>query len=190
MPEFTTNQLVVLALVLILGWFLGLYTLAGGRQWRKAFEGERVARMAADAENDRLRVKLTELEGERESRIALEAERDGHLARATASNSRIAELEKDRPFINTDTAGSIAAAASGKRDDLSRIFGIGRSGEIKLNELGVYSYATLIALSPSDEAALEGRMGLAPASIADERWREQAEMLHSGKFDDHARLFA
>lgn len=190
MPEFSTNQWVVLALVLILGWFLGLFTMAGGRKWKKAFEQERTARIAADAEVDRLGSRVTELEGERERRIALEQERDGHLARATAANSRIAELEQRSAFVNPDTSGSIAAAASGKRDDLSLIFGVGRSGEIKLNELGIHRFADIIAMSLSDEAALEGRMGLAPGTIADERWRDQAEMLRKGKFDDHARMFA
>ena len=190
MPEFNTNQWIVLALVLILGWFLGLFTLAGGRKWRKAFEIERNARIAADAENERLSAQITDLESERERRIALEQERDGHLARATASNERIVELEKHRPAINPDTSGSIAAAASGGRDDLSPILGVGRSGEIKLNELGIHRFKDIITMSLNEEAALEGRMGLAPGSIAEERWRDQAEMLRKGKFDDHAKMFA
>lgn len=190
MPIFTTNQWVVLALVLVLGWFLGMLMFAGGRKWRKAFEAERQARIAADTENDRLAQNITELEGERERRIALEEERDAHLARADAANNRIAELEKRSAFVNPDTAGSIAAAASGNRDDLSLIFGVGRAGEIKLNELGIHRFADIITLSLADEAALEGRMGLAPGTIADERWRDQAEMLRKGKYDDHARMFA
>lgn len=190
MPEFNTNQWIVLALVLVLGWFLGLFTMAGGRKWKKAFEVERDARIAANAENDRLAAQVAELEGERERRIALEQERDGHLARATASNERIVELEKHRPSINPDTRGAIAAAASGGRDDLSLIFGVGRSGEIKLNELGIHRFKDIITLSLNEEAALEGRMGLAPGMIAEERWRDQAEMLRKGKFDEHARMFA
>ena len=190
MPEFNTNQWIVLALVLMLGWFLGLFTLAGGRKWKKAFEHERAARIAADNEVDRLGAQIVELEGERDRRIELETERDGHVARANAANSRIAELEQDRSFVNPDTAGSIAAAASGKRDDLALIFGVGRGGEIKLNELGVYRFADIISMSLTDEATLEGRMGLAPGTIADERWRDQADMLRKGKFDDHARMFA
>ncbi|MET0374099.1 MAG: hypothetical protein ABW128_07565 [Rhizorhabdus sp.] len=190
MPDFTTNQWVILALVLILGWFLGLYTLSGGRKWRKGYEQERAARIAVETERDRLTTKLAELEGERDRRIALEQERDSHVARAAAANDRIAQLEKNRAPSYGDTAGSIAAAASGQRDDLALIFGVGRGGEIKLNELGIHRYAEIIGLSKSDEAALEGRMGIAPGTIEDERWREQAEMLRKGKFDDHARMFA
>lgn len=190
MPDFTTNQWVVLALVLILGWFLGLFTLSGGRKWRKGYERERAARIAADAECDRLSARLADLEGERDRRVALEQERENHIARAAAANDRIAQLEKDRAPGFAGTAGSIAAAASGQRDDLALIFGIGRGGEIKLNELGIHRYAEIIALSRTEEAALEGRMGIAPGTIEDERWREQAEMLRKGKFDEHARMFA
>lgn len=190
MPAFTTNQWVILALVFVLGWLLGLFTLAGGRKWRKGFEQERAARIAADAEVDRLSAKLVELEGERDRRVELEREREHHVARAAAANERIAQLEKGRAAVNPDTAGSIAAAASGKRDDLARIYGIGRGGEIRLNELGIFRYADIMALSASDEAELEGRMGLIPGAIADQRWREQAEMLRRGDFDEHARLFA
>jgi predicted flap endonuclease-1-like 5' DNA nuclease len=190
MPAFTTNQWIILALVLVLGWFLGLLTLSGGRKWKKAFHQERAARITADNEVDRLSIRLTELEGERDRRIALEKERDDHLARSMAANERIAELESRRSTINPDTAGTIADAASGKRDDLSRIFGIGRGGEMRLNELGIHRYSEISALSPSDEAALEGRMGLASGTIAEQRWREQAEMLRQGFIDEHARRFA
>jgi len=190
MFDFSTNQWAIIALIFILGWLLGLYTLSGGRKWKQGFEQERALRIRADEENSRLTARLVELEGEHDRRLELEREREHHLARSAAANERIAELEKHRPAINADTAGSIAAAASGKRDDLARIFGIGRGGEIKLNELGIHRYADLIALSPAEEACLEGRMGLAPATIADERWREQAEMLRKGDFDEHARRFA
>lgn len=190
MPEFTTNQWIVLALVLILGWFLGLFTLAGRRKWRQAYERERNARIAADAENARLTAQIAGLEGERDRRIELEREHETNRARATAANNRLRELEKHRPAIDSDTSGSIAAAASGKRDDLSLIFGVGRGGEIKLNALGIYRFTDIITLSLSEEAALEGRMDLSPGTIAEERWRDQAEMLRKGKYDDHARMFA
>jgi len=190
MPEFTTNQWVILLLVFLLGWFLGLFTLAGGRKWRQGFERERAARLAAEAEVERLSAAVAELEQERDRRIELERERNAHIARAAAANDRIAQLEKGRSSVNPETAGAIAAAAAGKRDDLSMIYGVGRGGEIKLNELGIHRYADIMAMSPNDEASLEGRLGLAPGTIADERWREQADMLKRGKFDDHARLFA
>ncbi len=190
MPPISTNLWVIFALVLVLGWFLGLLTFSGGRKWRRAYEQERSLRIAADENSARLATRIADLEGERERRIEVEKERDAHLARSTAAGERIAELERDRPAVNPDTAGSIAAAASGKRDDLARIYGIGRGGEVRLNDLGVHSYADIMQLSSQDEAALEGRLGLAPGTIADERWREQAEILRKGDVDEHARRFA
>ncbi|ABQ71200.1 hypothetical protein [Rhizorhabdus wittichii] len=190
MFAFTTNQWVIIALVFILGWLFGLFTLSGNRRWKPDFERERTLRIAAEEQNDRLSAKLTELEGERDRRSELEREREHHAARAAAASERIAELEKRRPAINADTAGTIAAAASGQRDDLARIFGVGRGGEIRLNELGIHRYADIVALSPTEEAELEGRMGIAPGAIADERWREQAEILRKGDVDEHARRFA
>lgn len=192
MSEFNTNQWIVLALVLVLGWFLGLLTLSGRRKWRKAFEEERAARIAADTERDRLGARLAELESERERRIAAERDRDSSVVRAHATDERITETEngRHRSFVNPDAPGAIAAAAAGRRDDLSLIFGVGRSGEMKLNDLGIFRFADIISLSLSQEAELEERMGLAPGTIADERWRDQADMLRKGKFDDHARMFA
>jgi predicted flap endonuclease-1-like 5' DNA nuclease len=169
MPEFNTNQWIVLALVLVLGWFLGLFTLAGGRKWRKAFEVERDARIAADAERDRLAARITEIEQERDRRL---------------------ELQEARPPINTAIAGPTATPTAVKRDDLSMIFGVGRSGEMKLNALGIHRFTDIVSLSLTDEAALEDRMGLAPGTISEERWRDQAEMLRKGKLEDHARMFA
>jgi len=190
MFEFSTNQWAIIALIFILGWLLGLFTLSGGRKWRQGYERERTARIAIEKERDRLATRITELDGERDRRIALEQDRDTQLARSDAANSRIADLERGRAPIDSATAASIAAAAAGQRDDLARIFGIGRSGEIKLNELGIHRYAEIVKLSATEEAQLEGRMGLAPGTIADERWREQAELLRKGDFDEHARNFA
>lgn len=188
MPEFTTNQWVVLALVLILGWFLGLYTLSGGRKWRKGFEQERAARIAADAECNRLSSKVAELEGERERWITLEQERD--RASARASDDRIARQEGHRATNFAGAPVTAAGVAPGQRDDLALIFGVGRGGEIKLNELGIHRYAEIIALSRTEQAELEDRMGIAPGTIDDERWRDQAAMLRKGQFDEHARMFA
>jgi predicted flap endonuclease-1-like 5' DNA nuclease len=190
MPAFTTNQWIILALVLILGWLLGLMTMTGGRKWKKAFESERAARVVADGEIVRLTTENERLAAERDQRIAVEKERDSLLARSAAANARIAELEKHSPAIGSRTAGTIAAAASGQRDDLARIYGIGRGGETRLNELGLHRYADVIEMSPNDEASLEGWLGLSPGTIADERWREQADMLRRGEFDEHARRFA
>ncbi|MGC6328748.1 hypothetical protein [Rhizorhabdus sp. FW153] len=190
MPAFTTNQWIIVALVLLLGWLLGLLTLSGSRKWKKAFQNERAARVTADGEVVRLSNEVERLSAERDQRLAVEKERDALLARSAAANERIAELEKYSPAIGSRTAGTIAAAASGKRDDLARIYGVGRNGEVRLNELGLHRYVDVIQMSPNDEASLEGWLGMAPGTIAEERWREQADMLRRGEFDEHARRFA
>jgi predicted flap endonuclease-1-like 5' DNA nuclease len=188
--NFTVNQLAVMGLVLLLGCVLGLMMRSGARRWRVAYQKERDRRIAAEGTRDRHAARVEELEAENARLIDIEKEHDAHAAHVHTANDRIAELEKDRPFINADTAGSIAAAASGNRDDLARIFGIGRSGETRLNDLGIHSYADILKLSATDEAALEARLGSAPGTIAEERWREQADLLKHGKYEEHARLFA
>jgi len=45
-------------------------------------------------------------------------------------------------------------------------------------------------MSLGQERDLENRLGLAQGTIAEERWRDQAEMLRKGNFDEHARVFA
>lgn len=122
-----------------------------------------------------------------------ERERDARVAeesRIRAANERIAELERHAPPVGASTASGIGAAASGRRDDLSLIRGVGRSGETRLNEFGIMRYRDIAALSPADEAALEGRLGAEPGIIAREQWREQAELLAHGNVDEHRRRFA
>jgi predicted flap endonuclease-1-like 5' DNA nuclease len=102
-----------------------------------------------------------------------------------AANERIAELERHAPPIGTDTAAAVGAAARGGRDDLSLIRGVDRGGETRLNDLHIYRYRDLTRLSAEDEAALEGRMGLEPGTIAREEWREQAALLERDERDQH-----
>jgi predicted flap endonuclease-1-like 5' DNA nuclease len=190
MLDFSVNQTIIMGLVLLLGCALGLMMRSGAKKWRLAYQRERDWRIAAESARDRNDARVTELEAENARLVDIEKERDTHVAHVQTANNRIAELEKDRPFINADTAGSIAAAASGHRDDLARIFGVGRSGETRLNDLGIHSYADIIKLKSADEAALEARLGAVPGTIAEERWREQADLLKHGKYEEHARLFA
>jgi predicted flap endonuclease-1-like 5' DNA nuclease len=124
-----------------------------------------------------------EYEREREARQSEET-------RIRAANERIAELERHAPPVGAATGAGIGAAARGHRDDLSLIRGIGRSGETRLNEFGITRYRDLTALSPADEAALEGRLGTEPGLIAREQWREQADLLAHGKADEHRQRFA
>ena len=158
MMGFTPNQWAVLALVLVLGWLLGLLSRSGGSKWRAEAIEERRRREAAEA-------------------------------RIAGSNARIAELERQTAShkIVPGTAGSIGAAAAGARDDLSLIRGIGRTGETRLNELGYFRYRDIAELSDSEAAEVEGKLGTDAGTVSREEWREQAELLDSGKTADHSR---
>ncbi|MFS0735761.1 hypothetical protein ABC347_01810 [Sphingomonas sp. 1P06PA] len=159
--SFSTNEWGVLLLVLLLGWLFGLASRSGGRRWKREYERERAEHAAL---------------------------REAKDARIEAANARIAELERHAP-VGVGAAGGIAAAARGKRDDLSLIHGIGREGETRLNDAGIHRYRDISALSAKDEAALEGRMGWEPGHIERQRWREQADMLEAGRHDEHRGRF-
>jgi len=153
---FTVNQWAIVGLVLVLGWLLGMLSRSGGARWRRAYEEERSARQDADVQ-------------------------------LAAARGRIADLERQvagHPIV-AGTAAAIGAAASGQRDDLALIRGIGRSGETQLNEAGIYGYRQIEDLSAAEEAALETRMGLPSGIIARDRWREQAAMLRERRTAEH-----
>lgn len=153
---FTANQWAIVALVLVLGWLLGLLSRSGGAKWRRAYEEEQTARIAAEK-------------------------------REQAAREHIAELERQlagRP-IGPGTAAAIGAAASGTRDDLALIHGIGRSRETVLNEAGIHNYRQVEDLSATDAEILETRLGLPSGTIAREEWREQAALLRRGEIETH-----
>lgn len=158
MPAFTTDQWAIVALVLVLGWLLGLLSRTGGARWRREAESERAARIAAERDRD---------------------------ARVEAANARIAELERHAPPVTAaGTGGSIAAAAAGRLDDLTLIHGIDRARETQLNDAGIHGYRDIAGMSDTDEAALEARLALPTGLIRREQWREQAELLRAGKVDE------
>lgn len=159
---FTTNQWAILALVLVLGWVLGLLSRSGGGKWRRAYEEER----------------------DRHTRLRTE-----HDARVAAANARIADLERHEPAVGSGTAAAVAGAAAGGRDDLSLIRGITKAEETRLNDAGIHRYRDIVRMSAGDEAALEARLGYVRGRIATEQWREQAELLASGRRDEQRDRF-
>lgn len=161
--NFGTNEWVVLFLVLVLGWLLGLVSRSGGAKWRRAYEAERDAR--------------------------IEEQRDHAAALATA-NRRITELEAERPAPVVAPVVAPARVATPetldlRRDDLSMIRGIGKGGERRLNANGVYRYADIAGLSPTEVTELETKLGADPGYIDQEKWREQAALLEAGKIEEH-----
>ncbi|HEY0270909.1 MAG TPA: hypothetical protein VGC10_07965 [Sphingomonas sp.] len=158
---FTANQWAILGLVLILGWLLGLLSRSGGARWRRAFEDERTIRQKAES-------------------------------RLSAANARIADLERRIAghAIVPGTAAAIGGAASGARDDLALIRGIGRERETRLNEIAIHSYRQVASLSDGEAADIEARLGLESGTIVREEWREQAAMLRDGELDEHRTRYA
>jgi predicted flap endonuclease-1-like 5' DNA nuclease len=168
MPAFTTTEWAILFLVFLLGWLLGLVSRST-KKWRRLYESERDARVDAQTEHDEA--------------IAI-------------ANRRIAELESTRAAAPTAVAAPAAGAAATPgtldltRDDLTRIRGISAGGERRLNAEGLHRYRDIAAMSPSDEAALEARLGMDSGYIEQEQWREQAALLADGKLDEHRSRFA
>ena len=146
--DFTTNQWIILALVLLLGWVLGLASRSGGARWKREAAEERRRADAADA------------------RIAASNARIAELERELGNRD-----------VGPATAASIGAAAGGRLDDLSLIRGIGRTGETRLNDLGYHRFGQIASLSDHEAAEVEGRLGADPGTIAREEWREQAALL-------------
>ncbi|WP_380872188.1 hypothetical protein ACFB49_31360 [Sphingomonas sp. DBB INV C78] len=159
MMGFSTNQWVVLVLVLLLGWLLGLASRSGSGKWGRAYEQEHAERLALAEAQD---------------------------ARVAAANARITERERVR--TPAPAVAPLGSAREGV-DDLTLIRGIDRNEEVRLNDAGYFSLRDIAAMRPADEAALEARFGYEPGHIARQHWSEQAEMLLAGRFEDHRRRF-
>ena len=161
MVTFTTNQWVIVLLVLMLGWLLGLLTRSSGTKWRHMWQEERALREAAEARAVRAEARLTDVERAVSAPVAAPA-----VARAPASP------------IHSDG------------DDLALIKGIGPSGQARLREFGITRYRQIVGLDPREEADLEARIGARPGTIEAERWREQADLLARGEREEHRAQFS
>jgi predicted flap endonuclease-1-like 5' DNA nuclease len=167
MPAFSTNEWIVMFLVLVVGWLLGLLSRSGGKKWRRAYEHERDQRLAVEK---------------------------AHATDLATRDERITELER-RPAPAASfapAAGMAATSVAGTRaakDDLSLIRGIGPAGETRLNEVGVHRYRDLRDLGAADAVALEDRLGAPRGTIDEEGWREQAALLEDGRSDEHRRRY-
>lgn len=153
MMSFNLNEAALLLIALVIGWLLGLM-MSGRGKYRQLWRDEQIAHRHAIKDRD---------------------------ARIEASNSRIAELERQSAGpIGPGTATAVAGAVHG-RDDLSRISGISQAQEVALNEAGYHRYGQIAALNAEQEATLEARLGLKPGTIGHENWRQQADDLAHGK---------
>lgn len=66
MPEFTTNQWAILALVLVLGWLLGLLSASSGGRWRR----DRELRRADEVRLREADARMAEAERHRSGTVA------------------------------------------------------------------------------------------------------------------------
>ena len=182
--QFTTNEWAILLLVLVLGWLIGLLSREGAGRWRRAYESERARNqdlLTTHEARDRLaQERIAELErrpvGSGAGLSSASASAASHVGH---DHSDHLHGDDRRPAFGA--ASGIGAAASGRHDDLARIDGIGAEGHSRLNAFGVTSYRDIVGMTAADEAALEARMGLASGTIARQRWREQAELLDTGR---------
>jgi predicted flap endonuclease-1-like 5' DNA nuclease len=158
---FTLNDIVLLAIALLIGLVLGLM-MSGRGKYKRYWREEQLAHRNAIKDRD---------------------------TRLAAANERIAELERQSGPIGPGTATAVAGGVDG-RDDLSHIHGITQQDEIALNEAGYHRFGQVAAINGEQEAALEARLGLKPGIIAREKWREQAKLLDARKYDEHAHLYA
>ncbi|MEL7448464.1 MAG: hypothetical protein AAFN78_04600 [Pseudomonadota bacterium] len=101
------------------------------------------------------------------------------LQNATAAAAQ-QELPIDPPVRQagpSDQPPWLLSQPDGKPDDLKRIYGIGPVLERTLNELGVFHFRQIAALSATDVAWLASRINSFPDRIIRDRWVEQAQEL-------------
>ncbi len=101
------------------------------------------------------------------------------LQNATAAAAQ-QELPIDQPARQagpSDQPPWLLSQPDGAADDLKQIYGIGPVLERTLNELGVFHFRQIAALSATDVAWLASRINSFPDRIIRDRWVEQAQEL-------------
>jgi len=76
---------------------------------------------------------------------------------------------------------SIGTATKAEADDLKEINGIGPAYEVKLNEVGVYTYEQISKLKAADRKELSAIDGITREKIESEEWVKQAKALLKDK---------
>jgi predicted flap endonuclease-1-like 5' DNA nuclease len=157
---FTLNEIALLGVALLIGLLIGAMLSSGGK-YKRLWREEQAAHRATMRDRD---------------------------ARIAAANERVAELERNRGPIGPGTAAAVAGAVHG-RDELTRIRTVTAQDEIALNEAGYHRFNQIASISDEQEAAVEGRLGLRPGTIARDEWREQARLLAERNDGEHARIY-
>ncbi len=79
--------------------------------------------------------------------------------------------------------------ATGSRDDLTRIKGLGPKIATLLGEFGITSFAQIAAWSPEQVEQIDARLGRFSGRIIRDKWVEQAKLLAAGDEKGFAEQF-
>lgn len=184
---FTTlPQLIVLAVLLIGGIFIGLGLHPGGAKWKKRFNAESAnyAKFRRDADHSlrEANQRIAALERENAALVDREA-KTGPIAATAATLAFPVEAQ---PIAEPEKKGWFSM---GVTPDLGRIRGIDAGMKTRLSDLGVTRFEDVTELSDVDEIALEQRLSLPAGYITREQWRDQAALLKAGQDKEHAERF-
>src|SRR3546814_11659879 len=120
METFSTDQWIILLLVLLLGWLLGLLTRSGAK-WRHAYHDEEGRRKAAEARAAEAEARLHEIE----------------KRRPPAAPARPAKTATGRKAAS---ASALAHGGTQGRADLSLIRRVRASGQARPPGVGIFRY--------------------------------------------------
>ncbi|MEM7082442.1 MAG: hypothetical protein AAF465_06880 [Pseudomonadota bacterium] len=96
---------------------------------------------------------------------------------APHSGDLFAQLDEDTPSDATAPVVELYTEAPDQPDDLKKISGIGPAFEKALNNLGLYTFDQIAALTPNDIEWVAQELRSFPDRIINGRWSEQAKRL-------------
>ena len=192
----TSEQFVVLTVVLLSGWLIGFASAPNAAKWKRRARAQADSSAAyhRDAE-DKLRAaqqRATDLKDELASLRADHADAEQTIARlrSGAKHDVAAEVVPaavapvPEPVVEADNVIPHARVDPRPgREDLTRIRGIDALLATRLFSLGLVRFEDIEKLSAADEIALEQRLALPAGLIARDEWRAQAAALRAGSAD-------
>lgn len=154
-------------------------SLVGSAEQSTIGQSEKIARLErAIAERDEEIASLRERLADADRRSAGESEELQGLRR------RVVELDK-RLKVEGNGSGTpswLLVEPEGAKDDLQAIRGLGPVLERSLNELGIFHYRQLAAMTNEDVNWLAPRLNLSPGRIRRDDWPAQAKLMHFRKY--------
>ncbi|WP_426263150.1 hypothetical protein [Sphingomonas sp. PWP1-2] len=192
----TSEQFVVLTVVLLSGWLIGFASAPNAAKWKRRARAQADSSAAyhRDAE-DKLRAaqqRATDLKDELASLRADHADAEQTIARLRSGAKHDVTPEvvpatvapPHEPVVEADNGIPHARVDPRPgREDLTRIRGIDALLATRLFSLGLVRFEDIEKLSAADEIALEQRLALPAGLIARDEWRAQAAALRAGSAD-------